>query len=106
MFNIFQAAETLTGVDDPAGITIIHPTEPTQDCDECNSSHPASDLIPFPWKECFKSVLGDRDVEYDIQFSVCGECNERLRGVRMLDITAHVEDRDAGDETEGLLLAA
>ena len=79
MFDVFEAAETLTGIDDPAGITIIHPAEPTRDRDECNSSHPASDLIPFPWKERFKSVVGDRDVEYDIEFSVCDECNEPLK---------------------------
>ena len=92
MLNAYEAAENLSGIADPTGITIFNPAEPTRDCDECNCSHEASNLVPFPWKERFKSALDARDLEYDIGFSVCSECNEFLKGVRKYDITAQVDD--------------
>ena len=96
MLNAYEAAENLSGIADPTGITIFNPAEPTRDCDECNCSHEASNLVPFPWKERFKSALDARDLEYDIGFSVCGECNEFLKGVHKYDITAQVDDPERG----------
>ena len=105
MFNLFETAENLSGIPDPTGITVFHPADPAQDCDECNSSYAASNLIPFPWKERFKSQLNGHDVRCEVQFNVCGECHDLLKGVRQYD-TALVDEPETDDDAGSLPLAA
>ena len=106
MLPSYETAENITGIADTSGVSIFHPTELTQDCDKCNSSHEASSLIPFPWHQRFKALIGARKVEGTIEFNVCSDCHEFLKSVHRYDITAHIDEHETSGAAEYLTPAA